>query len=172
MGSLTRGIAKFFFGSSERKSRRVAKPPVEATSAPYSIERPAPRITARIPVRPSPRPSRSAASRARVVNTDVCRAPIAYWELRRWRYKGNGVYLGYFKTPLGRCHGVIKWIDCDDFNFYVHDVPLSILAGPHGGCFTEVRPGKFQVHFAEWPEDINSGIFYIETLLMEAFTDG
>ena len=80
-----------------------------------------------------------------------------------------GIFPGYFKTSKGRCHGVIKWMSDWDFGVYVHDVPLSILAGPHGGCFVEVKPGKFRVHFAVIPQDVNSVIFYIETVLQEGF---
>ena len=49
------------------------------------------------------------------------------------------------------------------------DVPQAILYGPHGACFVEVKPGKFRVHFAQLPSDVNSAIFYIETLLTEGF---
>ncbi|HUT60685.1 MAG TPA: hypothetical protein VNA25_22800 [Phycisphaerae bacterium] len=84
----------------------------------------------------------------------------------------SNLYLGYFKTRLGRRHGVIKWTSQYDFAFYVHDVPSRILHGPHGRCFQEVKPGKYRVHFAQLPSDLNSGIFYIETLLMEAFEHG
>jgi len=100
------------------------------------------------------------------------RPAVPYWQVRHWRHVGDNVYLGYFKTRLGSCHGVIKWASRLDFNFYVHDVPATILDGPHGACFTEVEPGKFRVHFAQLPEDLNSGIFYIETLLQEAFEHG
>jgi len=95
-----------------------------------------------------------------------------YWRLRGWRQVKSNLYLGYFKTRLGRRHGVIKWTSQYDFGFYVHDVPGAILNGPHGACFAEVKPGKFRVHFAQLPSDLNSGIFYIETLLMEAFEHG
>jgi len=94
---------------------------------------------------------------------------LPYWQLRRWRQVRNGLYIGYFKTRLGRCHGVIKWQSQYDFTFYVHDVPAAILNGPKGACFTTVKPGKYRVHFAQVPTDVNSGIFYIETLLQEAF---
>jgi hypothetical protein len=94
--------------------------------------------------------------------------PKPYWQLRGWRQVRDGLYLGHFKTRLGRRHGVIKWQSQYDFAFYVHDVPAPILRGPHGGCFTMVKPGKYQVHFAQPPTDVNSAIFYIETLLQEA----
>jgi hypothetical protein len=35
-----------------------------------------------------------------------------------------------------------------------------------------VKPRKYRVHFAQFPTDVNSGIFYIETLLQEAFQNG
>lgn len=97
------------------------------------------------------------------------RQPVPYWQLRRWRQVRSSLYIGYFKTRLGRCHGVIKWQSQYDFAFYVHDVPAAILNGPNGACFTMVKPGKYRVHFAQVPTDVNSGIFYIETLLQEAF---
>ena len=82
---------------------------------------------------------------------------------------GDNVFLGYYKTRMGTRHGVIKWTDQYDFSFYVHDVPDAILDGPHGPCFAEVKPGKFQVHFSRFPQNLNEGIYYIETLLQEAF---
>lgn len=97
------------------------------------------------------------------------RAPVLYWELRGWRRVAEGVYLGYFKTRLGRRHGVIKWNSPADFGFYIHDVPTEILFGPHGGCFVEVKPRKFRMHFSVLPQDLNEGIYYIETMLQEAF---
>jgi len=112
---------------------------------------------------------RSAAPSVTVLSDPRARTAIPYWKLRRWRQVQANLYLGYFKTRLGRCHGVIKWTSQYDFGFYVHDVPSAILNGPHGACFAEVKPGKFRVHFAQLPSDLNSGIFYIETLLMEAF---
>ncbi len=116
-------------------------------------------------------PSSSVAAEPTVVAV-TSRPTVPYWQVRGWHYKGDGVYHGYFKTHLGRCHGVIKWNGPYDFGFYVHDVPEVILAGPYGGCFAAVRPGKYRVHFAEFPQDINSGIFYIETVLQGAFENG
>jgi hypothetical protein len=100
------------------------------------------------------------------------RPPMPYWQLRRWRQVHSDLYIGYFKTRLGRCHGVIKWQSQYDFAFYVHDVPAKILNGPKGACFEMIKPGKYRVHFAQLPTDVNSGIFYIETLLQEAFKNG
>ncbi len=97
------------------------------------------------------------------------RAPIPYWILRGWRRKADCIYLGYFKTRVGRCHGVIKWHSEYDFGVYVHDVPRAILHGVHGQCFSEVKSRKFRVHFAEYPKNLNSVIFYVECLLQEGF---
>jgi len=99
----------------------------------------------------------------------VHRPARPYWQVRGWRRCAGNLFLGHFKTRLGRRHGVIKWNSPHDFSVYVHDVPSAILAGPHGRCFQEVKPGKFRVHFAQLPQDLNSAIFYIETLLQEAF---
>lgn len=117
----------------------------------------------------APGPTTRGQAKVEVLEDNAVRPPIPYWVLRGWRSKGKNVYLGHFKTRLGRCHGVIKWNSPSDFGIYVHDVPRTILKGPHGACFTEVKPGKFRVHFAERPKDLNSAIFYIETLLQEAF---
>lgn len=116
-----------------------------------------------------PQPCNPSASGITILADPLARPAVPYWVLRGWRHVGAGVYLGYFKTRTGRCHGVIKWRSQRDFGFYVHDVPDAILDGPHGACFTEVEPGKFRVHFSQLPGDLNSGIFYIETLLQEAF---
>jgi hypothetical protein len=104
----------------------------------------------------------------RVLEYVLARPPVPYWQVRGWRQVDDGLYLGYFKTRLGRRHGVIKWRSQWDFAIYVHDVPDEILAGPHGGCFVMVKPGKYQMHFAQLPNDLNSAIFYIEILLQEA----
>jgi len=107
--------------------------------------------------------------KVQVLQPALSQAPKPYWQFRSWRQVRNGLYLGYFKTRLGRRHGVIKWQSQYDFAFYVHDVPAAILNGPKGACFVTVKPGKYRVHFAQVPTDVNSGIFYIETLLQEAF---
>lgn len=114
-------------------------------------------------------PAESRGPKARVLEHQPTRPPFPYWQLRGWRRIADKLYLGYFKTPLGRCHGVIKWVSKYDFSFYVHNVPRPILNGPHGQCFSEVKPGKYKVHFRQLPSDLNSGIFYLETLLMEGF---
>ncbi len=119
-----------------------------------------------------PRRTTQPQPRATVLQQGSCRPAVPYWQLRGWRRVSSNVYLGYYKTRLGRRHGVIKWNDEYDFGFYVHDVPVAILNGPHGACFEEVKPGKFRVHFAQFPKDLNSGIFYVETLLQEAFENG
>jgi len=107
-----------------------------------------------------------------VVEHDRQRVGIPYWKLRGWRKVDECLYLGHFKTRLGRRHGVIKWDSSFDFGIYVHDVPRAILDGPSGACFEEVKPGKFRVHFSQLPSDLNSAIFYIETLLQEGLSNG
>lgn len=99
-------------------------------------------------------------------------ASIPYWRLRKWRRTRNNLYLGYFKTRLGCCHGVIKWNSQFDHNIYIHNVPQVILNGPHSACFKQIKPNKYRVHFAQRPTDLNSAIFYMETLLQRAFQNG
>lgn len=115
------------------------------------------------------KPIRRTLSKVQVVQHRANRPPRPYWQLRGWRKVSDGLYLGYFKTPLGRCHGVIRWVSQFNYGIYVHDVPVKILNGPHSACFTEVKPKKFQVHFAQQPRDLNSVIFYVETLLQKGF---
>jgi hypothetical protein len=107
-----------------------------------------------------------------VVEHDRQRVGPPYWKLRGWRKVDDCLYLGHFKTRLGRRHGVIKWDSSWNFSIYVHDVPRAILDGPSGACFSEVKPGKFRIHFYQLPSDLNSAIFYIETLLQEGFSNG
>jgi hypothetical protein len=153
------------------------------TAGPPVPESPLPPSTVAVPPDPAstiaPAPwageigARPEAAQGVVVLQDPrARPAIPYWRLRGWRQVKSNLYLGYFKTRLGRRHGVIKWTSQYDFGFYVHDVPNAILEGPHGGCFQEVKPGKFRVHFAQMPEDMNSAIFYLETVLQEAFEHG
>jgi len=107
-----------------------------------------------------------------VLERSVKRPPRQYWQVRKWKKVREGLYLGYFKTRLGRCHGVIKWMSRFNYGVYVHKVPKYILNGPNGSCFTAVKPGKYRVHFYQEPGDLNSLIFYVETLLQEAFSHG
>lgn len=160
MAGVLRATIQFLFGG--RSSARGAV---------RMIEQPAP--AARVPqVRPA-RVARPAAASpeplVRVLVIPQRSLPVLYWEIRGWRRVKHNVFMGYYKTRLGRCHGVVKWNSPSDFNFYIHDVPSRILDGPHGPCFVQVKPGKFRIHFAVRPPDINSGIFYVETLLQEAF---
>lgn len=115
---------------------------------------------------------RSKRSKVEVLQNRAGRPPVPYWQLRGWRRVSDSMYLGHFKTRIGKCHGVIKWCSEFDYGIYIHDIPITILTGPHGECFTEVRPGKFRVHFSVQPRDINSAIFHLETLLQEAFQNG
>jgi hypothetical protein len=177
MSGLAELLRSLFLGTPPAKARNAREPrrPVPAPPAPH-IRQPAVLVRANTPpavvrsvgqVMP-----RSAAPSVTVLSDPRARPAIPYWRLRGWRQVKSNLYLGYFKTRLGRRHGVIKWTSQYDFGFYVHDVPGAILNGPHGACFAEVKPGKFRVHFAQLPSDLNSGIFYIETLLMEAFEHG
>ncbi|UCD56058.1 MAG: hypothetical protein JSV16_09400 [Candidatus Hydrogenedentota bacterium] len=162
MSGLVEALRKFFSGEPPKKKERAKTGVKRVRSGAGAV---------RGPSSPPKAPGRKALEQAKVeiLQDNTVRPPIPYWVLRGWRSKGKNVYLGYFKTRLGRCHGVIKWNSSYDFGIYVHDVPRVILDGPHGACFAEVKPGKFRVHFAERPRDINSAIFYIETLLQEAF---
>ena len=108
------------------------------------------------------------ATAVRVLEVFRPRPSVEYWRLRGWRQIDNGLYLGYFKTPLGRRHEVIRWRSPWDFTVCLHDVPDAILRGPHGACFSMVKPGKHRMHFAQAPGDLNSLIFYLETLIQEA----
>lgn len=115
---------------------------------------------------------RSKHLKAEVLQSGINRPPVPYWQLRGWRRVKDNLYLGYFKTRLGRCHGVVKWSSQFNYGIYIHDVPAKILNGPHAACFSEVKPGKYRVHFAQRPRDLNSAIFYMETLIQEAFNNG
>lgn len=158
MSSLGRALLNFLFGSPVKKEvvarRRAATRQGQSCSTRDSGA------------------GRSKRSKVEVIQSRAGRPPIPYWQLRGWRHVSDCMYLGHFKTRLGRCHGVIKWGSEFDYGIYIHDIPFSILTGPHGECFTEVRPGKFRVHFAVQPRDINSAIFHLETMLQEALRNG
>mgnify|MGYP006290011033 CR=1 FL=1 len=119
----------------------------------------------------APKPAPPARPYVETLGRNSARAPRQYWEIRRWKRKNDVMYLGYFKAGKHRWHGVVKWATKWDYGIYVHDLPQAVLDGPHGGCFTEVRPGKFHVHFAVEPDNVNQAIFYVETLLSEAISD-
>ena len=154
MSSFFQALRRFFFGGKPAKNRpkAPARPTQEYTAAPARPDRKCPKV--------------------QLLPGDRNRSSIPYWRLRKWRRVAINLYLGHFKTRLGRCHGVIKWNSQSDYSIYVHNVPPVILRGPHGACFAEVKPKKFRVHFAQRPRDLNSAIFYIETLLQEAFEHG
>jgi hypothetical protein len=173
MGGLMELLRSLFLGdnagstASETKKARKPRATVSARRQPRSG-----RSVARVKSGATPAAPHRSVPHVTVLQDPRSRPANPYWKLRRWRQVKSGLYLGYFKTRIGTRHGVIKWTSRYDFAFYVHDVPSPILHGPHGRCFQEVKPGKFRVHFAQLPSDLNSGIFYIETLLMEAFEHG
>jgi len=173
MGGLMELLRSLFLGynagstASETKKARKPRPPVSARRQPRSG-----RSVARVKSGAPPAALHRSVPHVTVLQDPRSRPANPYWMLRGWRQVKSNLYLGYFKTRLGRRHGVIKWTSQYDFGFYVHDVPGAILNGPHRACFAEVKPGKYRVHFAQLPSDLNSGIFYIETLLMEAFEHG
>lgn len=115
---------------------------------------------------------RSKRSKVEVLQDRAGRPPVPYWQLRGWRRVAENIYLGHFKTRLGRCHGVIKWNSKFNYGIYIHNVPNKILKGPHRECFTEVKSGKFRVRFARKPQDLNEVTFYMEILIREAFQNG
>ena len=179
MSGLLELLRMIFIGG--QPTQPASRPAARATPVSHSTgeqARPSSRTTAArsrragAAARQTGKATASAESRVSVLPDRVDRPAVPYWQLRGWRRAGDCVYLGYFKTRLGRRHGVIKWRSAYDFGFYVHDVPDSILDGPHGLCFEMVKPGKYRVHFEQIPADLNSAIFYIETLLQEAFEHG
>jgi len=115
-------------------------------------------------------PARS--GRVQVLRTRRGDHAVPYWQLRGWRQKGDGLYVGHFRTPFGRHRGTIKFVSRYNFAFYIEGAPRAILSGPKGACFRPVRPNKFEIHFTIAPRDVNSGIFYVETLLTEAQAHG
>jgi hypothetical protein len=159
MGSIGKTLRSLFLGEpAETKNSQVGvhKRPATAGSLNKSPVK-----------RPWQKPAAPPKVQTETAEPDL--APIPYWVFRGWKHKPHNIYLGYFKTRLGYCHGVIKWNSEFDHSIYVHKVPAGILKGPHRSCFTEVKPGKFRVHFAQPPRDLNGAIFYVETILMEAF---
>ena len=168
MSSFGKALRRFFFGHKPE----VKRPKTEAVPMTKKVITSAtPRQQQSRSAQPST-PSRPKRQKVQLLQLPQNRSPVPYWRLRRWRHVAENLYLGYFKTPLGHCHGVIKWHSRLDYSIYVHNVPQVILKGPLGGCFTEVKPKKFRVHFAQQPRDLNSAIFYMETLLKEAFENG
>ena len=177
MGSFLNTIKTFFCGSScpagqtqsaEKKYQNVVRPNTQvSTPADQPSQKQVRIVITDRDIRSPSTVTANSTSPVKVLSQNRSSIAKPYWMLRRWRHVGDNVYIGYFKTRLGRRHGVIKWNSRYDFNFYIHDVPLSILNGPHGACFAEVKPGKYRVHFAQLPQDLNCGIFYLETLLQE-----
>jgi hypothetical protein len=176
MSSFWQALCDFFSDSPPQATR--AKPVLRPKRVtPASPARPRSARFAATGIRPKPekavKPSSpipiSSRPAVRVLEHLLCHPAVPYWQLRGWRQVRDGLYLGYFKTRIGSRHGVVKWNSPYDFAFYVHNIPTAILNGPHGACFVLVKPGKYRVHFAQYPKDINSAIFYIETLLQEAF---
>jgi len=92
-----------------------------------------------------------------------------YWKVRGWRRVSQYEFVGFFKTPAGRIRGVCRFASRINYSFYLYDPPAGLLRGPHGACFSAIGRGKYSVHFATPPSDVNTAIYYLETLLTEAF---
>jgi hypothetical protein len=170
MHSWVERLKRLFNGNKQPETQSLESTPKHIES---EVKVPKPvirreRPTLRLKLNSSIQP-RQVEPKVRVLQYKQEHPAVPYWKLRNWRKVSDNLYLGYYKTRLGRCHGVIKWNSQYDCSFYIHEVPQVILKGPHGSCFVQVKEGKYRIHFSQLPLDLNSGIFYVEILLQKAF---
>lgn len=93
---------------------------------------------------------------------------IPYWQESNWIKTGN-TFRGTFKTDYGSWRGLIERNYEDDYSFYIFDLPQVLKDSDHGQCFLYKGNGKFLIHFSEKPENADSGILSIESVIAEAF---
>ena len=93
---------------------------------------------------------------------------IPYWQESNWIKTGN-TFRGTFKTDYGSWRGLVERNYKDDYSFYIFEPPQQLKDSDHGQCFTDKGKGRFMIHFSEKPENVDSGIITIESVIAEAF---
>jgi hypothetical protein len=93
---------------------------------------------------------------------------IPYWQESNWIKTGN-TYRGTFKTDYGSWRGVVERNYEGDYSYYIFEPPKQLLDSDHGPCFTDKGKGRFAIHFSEKPENVDSGIITIESVITDAF---
>lgn len=93
---------------------------------------------------------------------------IPYWQESSW-IKTRGTFRGTFKTDYGSWRGLIERNYEGDYSFYIFELPQVLKDSDHGQCFSHKGNGKFQIHFSEKPENVDSGILTVESVIAEAF---
>lgn len=93
---------------------------------------------------------------------------IPYWQESNWIKTGN-TFRGTFKTDYGSWRGIVERNYEGDHSFYIFELPQALKDSDHGQCFSYKGNGRFLIHFSEKPENVDSGIISIESLIAESF---
>ena len=96
---------------------------------------------------------------------------IPYWQESNWIKTGD-TFRGSYKTDYGSWRGLIERNFEDDFSFYIFELPQALKDSDHGQCFTYKGGSKHLIHFSEKPNDVNSGIITVESLITDTFRNG
>jgi hypothetical protein len=89
------------------------------------------------------------------------------WQRRNGGWFGSPRLEGFYRTRFGSFKGEISIASS---NFFIFDPPDELRHHPHWICFSPRGGGKYAIHFAVRPRDIDSGILQVERLLHESFT--
>ncbi len=74
---------------------------------------------------------------------------------------------GYYRTRYGSFRGEIKLGSSP--SFYIINPPDELRGHSHWQCFSPRGGGRYSIHFAVRPRDVDSGIMRIERMIHEAF---
>jgi hypothetical protein len=102
----------------------------------------------------------------------VRRSQRNYAEEQGWQQKNGGWFgsprlEGYYRTKFGSFKGEIK---PESLSFFIIHPPDELRHHSHWSCFSLRPGGKYSIHFAHRPRDIDSGILQVERILHESFT--
>ena len=104
----------------------------------------------------------------------VKRSDRPYYEEQGWKqskgtwFSGDPKFTGYYRTPYGSFKGEI--LTGSSPSFFIIKPPKELKSHSHWICFSYRGSGRYSIHFAVRPRDVDSGIMRIERMIHEAFT--
>lgn len=93
---------------------------------------------------------------------------IPYWQESSW-IKTSNTYRGSYKTDYGSWRGLIDRNYENDYSFFIFNPPQELKESDHWQCFSDKGSNKFLIHFSEKPQNVDSGIITVESLIRDAF---
>jgi hypothetical protein len=93
---------------------------------------------------------------------------LPLYQEKGWR-KDSRTYRGFYRACGRQYPGEIQEHHRGLYQVYIFNPPVQQLKRhPHGPCFIPQADGRFKVHLAHTPRDVDHVIVSVETILREA----